>query len=51
MCDEMSEICIACEGIICGEGEDIYQFGCDFLGAASLKCPLSEEKVVVGDVF
>ena len=46
MYDEMSKICIACEGILCGEREDMYQFGCDFLGAASLKCPLSEVKVV-----
>ena len=51
MYDEMSKICIACEGILCGEREDMYQFACDFLGAASPKRPLSEVKVVAGDGF
>ena len=51
MYDEMSKICIACEGILCGEWEDMYQFACDFLGAASPKRPLSEVKVVAGDGF
>jgi len=51
MYNEMSKICIACEGILCGEREDMYQFACDFLGAASPKRPLSEVKVVAGDGF
>ena len=37
--------------ILCGEQEDMDQFGWDFPGAASLRCPLSEVKVVVGDEF
>ena len=28
---------VACEGILCGEQEDVYQLACDFLGAASPK--------------
>ena len=51
MYDEMSKICIACEGILCGEREDMYQFACDFLGAASPTRLLSEVKVVAGDGF
>ena len=51
MYDKMSKICIACEGILCGEQEDMYQFACDFLGAASPKRPLYEVKVVAGDGF
>ena len=51
MYDKMSKICIACEGVLCGEREDMFKFACDFLGAASPKWPLSEVKVVAEDGF
>jgi hypothetical protein len=51
MYDKMSKICIACEGILSGEWEVMFQFACDLLGAASPNCPLFKVKVVVGDGF
>ena len=33
--DKMMHVCLACEGIVCGECMDMYQFICDFLSQST----------------
>ena len=51
MCNEMKKVCIACEGILCGEKEGMYQFGCNFLAKSSPGCPLTVVNDVAADGF
>ena len=51
MYDEMKKVCIGCEGILCGEPEDMYQFACNFMAEDASNRPLSEVIVVAADVF
>jgi hypothetical protein len=46
-----NKVCIACEGILCGEREDMYQFGCNFLAKSSPGRPLTEVNAVAEDGF
>ena len=41
MYDEMKKVCIRCEGILCGEQEDMYQFACNFMAENAPGRPLS----------
>lgn len=47
----MMKVCIGCEGILCGEIEDIYQFACDVWGECALGPPLSDVLVASAVVF
>ena len=51
MYNDFRKVCIACEGILCGEREDMYQFRCNFLAKSSPRCPLSEVNAVATDGF
>lgn len=51
MYDENMKLCLACEGILCGERVDMYQFVADFLGESAPGRPLSEVNIVAGDGF
>ena len=51
MYNEMRKVCIACEGILCGEREDMYQFGCNFLAKSSPGRPFTEVNAVAADGF
>ena len=51
MYDEHMEICVACEGILCGEREDMYKFMAQFLSESAPGRPLSEVNIVAGDGF
>ena len=51
MLDEMKKICVGCEGIVCGERQDMYCAQARFLEEYAPGCPLSEVLIVAGDVF
>jgi hypothetical protein len=51
MYDEMKKVCIGCEGILCGEREDMYQFACNFMKAHSPGRSLSDVRAVAADGF
>lgn len=51
MYDENMKLCLACEGILCGERVDMYQFVADFLGESAPGRPLSNVNIVAGDGF
>jgi len=51
MYDENMKICLACEGILCGERYDMYKFLADFLGESAPYRPLSNVNIVAGDGF
>ena len=49
MFDETNQMCLACEGILCGERDDMYQFVADFLGESAPGRPLADVNIVSGD--
>ena len=51
MYDKDKKLCIACEGILCGEKVDMYQFVAHFLSEFAPGRPLSEVDIVAGDGF
>ncbi|KAL7535171.1 hypothetical protein ACHAWF_005077 [Thalassiosira exigua] len=51
MYDESKHLCLACEGIMCGERGDMYEFTARFLEEFAPGRPLSEVSVVSGDGF
>ena len=51
MHDEANHICVACEGIVCGERFDMYKAQAYFLARYAPGLPLPAVKVVVGDGF
>ena len=51
MYDKDMKLCIACEGILCGERVDMYKLVADFLADSAPGRPLSEVNVVAGDGF
>ena len=51
MYDECMKLCIACEGILCGEQVDMYRFVSDFLSCSAPGRPLSLVGIVSGDGF
>ena len=51
MLDEMKKFCVGCEGIVCGERQDMYGAQAAFLEEYAPGCPLSEVLIVAGDRF
>jgi len=51
MYDDKRNICIACEGILCGERYDMYEFMASFLHKNAPGRPLTSVDVVAGDGF
>ena len=51
MYDEHMKICVACEGILCGERHDTYKFIAKFLSESAPGRPLEEVSIVAGDGF
>ena len=51
MYDENMKLCLAAEGILCGERFDMYHFVAAFLGESAPRRPLSEVNIVAGDGF
>ena len=51
MYDEHKQICVACEGILCGEREDTYRFMARFLAENAPGRPLADVTIVAGDGF
>lgn len=51
MFTEMNKMCIACEGILCGERDDMYSFTANFLKEKAPGRPLSSVNIVSGDGF
>lgn len=51
MYDEHMKICVGCEGILCGEREDMYKFIAQFLSQFAPGRPLSDVNIVAGDGF
>ncbi|KAL7450896.1 hypothetical protein ACHAWC_002749 [Mediolabrus comicus] len=51
MYDENMKLCLACEGILCGERVDMYHFVANFLGESAPGRPLSNVNIVAGDGF
>ena len=51
MYDELMHVYIACEGIVCGERMDMYQFICDFLSQSTPLWRLTEVNIVSDDGF
>ena len=51
MYDDNRNIIIACEGILCGERYDMYEFMATFLGKNATGRPLTSVDVVAGDGF
>ena len=51
MYDENMKLCLAAEGILCGERVDMYHFVASFLGGSAPGRPLSEVSIVAGDGF
>ena len=51
MLDEMKIICVGCEGIVCGERQDMYGAQAAFLEEYSPGLPLSKVLIVAGDGF
>jgi len=49
MLDETNSMCLACEGILCGERDDMYKFVADFLGESAPGRPLTDVNIVSGD--
>ena len=51
MFDEHHQICIACEGIVCGEKVDMYAFMARFLQDHAPGWPATDVHIVAGDGF
>ena len=51
MYDEMRKLCVACEGVVCGERSDMYRFVAEFLAESSPLRKLEDVKIVAGDAF
>ena len=51
MYNEINMICPGCEGIMCFDRKQAYQFIIDFLSQNSLGLPKEEVKVVTGDIL
>jgi len=51
MLDETNHVCVACEGIVCGERQDIYAVQTAFLKEFAPGRPLTEVLMVAGDGF
>ena len=51
MYDELMHVCLACEGIVCGERMGIYQFICGFLSQSTPLWRLTGINIVSGDRF
>ena len=51
MHDDANHICVACEGIVCGERFDMYKAHASFLARYAPSLPLQSVKVVEGDGF
>ena len=49
--DEMKKFCVGCEGIVCGERQDMYGAQAGFLEEYAPGRPLSEVFIVAGDGF
>ena len=49
--NEMNVLCLGCEGIMCWERKEAYQFVTDFLSRNSPGLPKEDVKVVTGDGF
>jgi len=51
MLDKMNHVCVACEGIVCGERLDMYTAQASFLAEFAPGRPLLEMLVVARDSF
>ncbi|KAL7552459.1 hypothetical protein ACHAWF_016605 [Thalassiosira exigua] len=51
MYDETRKICLACEGFMCGERSDMYEFSARFLEQYAPGRSLSDVRIVSGDGF
>ena len=51
MIDESNHVCVAREGIVCGERQDMYAAQADFLKEFAPECSLNEVMMVAGDGF
>ena len=51
MYDENKQLCLACEGVLCGERSDMYKFIADFLRTSTPKRTLEDIMIVAGDAF
>ena len=51
MYDDMQQLCLACEGVLCGERTDMYKFIADFLATSTPLRTLADVKIVAGDGF
>ncbi|KAL7545888.1 hypothetical protein ACHAWF_014596 [Thalassiosira exigua] len=51
MYDDTRKICLACEGFMCGERSDMYEFSARFLEQYAPGRPLSDVRIVSGDGF
>jgi len=51
MIDESNHVCVACEGIVCGERQDMYAAQADFLKEFAPGRSLNEVMMVAGDGF
>ena len=51
MYDENKQLCLACEGVLCGERFDMYKFIADFLRTSTPKRTLEDVMIVAGDAF
>ncbi|KAK1748651.1 hypothetical protein QTG54_000590 [Skeletonema marinoi] len=51
MYDDMRQLCLACEGVLCGERTDMYQFIANFLASSTPERTLEDVKIVAGDAF
>ena len=49
--DETGGLCVACEGIVCGERIDMYKFVADFIGENAPGRSKEEVLIVAGDGF
>jgi hypothetical protein len=49
--DETGGLCLACEGIVCGERIDMYKFVVDFIGESASGRSKEEVMIVAGDGF
>ena len=51
MLDEINKVCVACEGIVCGERQDTYYAQTRFLQEHAPGRHLIEVNIVAGDGF
>ena len=49
--DETGGLCVACEGIVCGERIDMYKFVADFIGESAPGRSKEDVMIVAGDGF